>query len=68
MLQHTCNLQALIMRATNLLELLCNPVWLHDLQAARNEIEKLKLSEMTAREAVMEAAKLLHKVKGQDFA
>jgi len=31
-------------------------------QGARNEIEKLKLSEMTARQAVMEVAKILHKV------
>ncbi len=32
------------------------------MQAARNEIEKLKLNEMTAREAVKEVAKILHKV------
>mmetsp|Transcript_1332 Transcript_1332/g.3616 ORF Transcript_1332/g.3616 Transcript_1332/m.3616 type:complete len:250 (-) Transcript_1332:101-850(-) len=31
-------------------------------QLARNEIEKLKLSEMTCREAVVEAAKILHRV------
>lgn len=31
-------------------------------QGARNEIEKLKLAEMTAREAVFEVAKILHKV------
>jgi hypothetical protein len=32
-------------------------------QAAKNEIEKLKLSEMTCRQAVMEAARVLHKVR-----
>jgi hypothetical protein len=32
------------------------------IQAARNEIEKLKLDELTARQAVVEVAKILHKV------
>jgi hypothetical protein len=31
-------------------------------QAAKNEIEKLKLGEMSCRQAVMEAARILHKV------
>ncbi|KAL6749261.1 20S proteasome alpha subunit G [Haematococcus lacustris] len=35
-------------------------------QAARNEIEKLKLEEMSAREAVKEVAKILHKVHDED--
>uniref|UniRef100_A0A7S3VKX5 Proteasome subunit alpha type-3 n=1 Tax=Dunaliella tertiolecta TaxID=3047 RepID=A0A7S3VKX5_DUNTE len=35
-------------------------------QAARNEIEKLKLSEMTARQAVIEVAKILHRVHDED--
>lgn len=35
-------------------------------QAARNEIEKLKLSEMTCRQAVAEAAKILHRVHDED--
>ncbi|MEW5300233.1 MAG: hypothetical protein WDW38_003067 [Sanguina aurantia] len=35
-------------------------------QAARNEIEKLKLSEMTCRQGVMEAVKILHKVRDED--
>mmetsp|Transcript_36135 Transcript_36135/g.80415 ORF Transcript_36135/g.80415 Transcript_36135/m.80415 type:complete len:250 (-) Transcript_36135:623-1372(-) len=35
-------------------------------QAARNEIEKLKLGEMTCREAVMEVVKILHKVHDED--
>lgn len=35
-------------------------------QAAKNEIEKLKLSEMTCREAVIEAVKILHKVHDED--
>lgn len=35
-------------------------------QAARNEIEKLKLTEMTARQGVMEAVKILHKVHDED--
>jgi 20S proteasome subunit alpha 7 len=34
----------------------------HLLQAARNEIEKLKLNELTARQAVIEVAKILYKV------
>ncbi|KAF5837486.1 20S proteasome alpha subunit G [Dunaliella salina] len=34
--------------------------------AARNEIEKLKLSEMTARQAVIEVAKILHRVHDED--
>ncbi len=33
------------------------------IQGARNEIEKLKLQDMTAREAVVEVAKILHKVR-----
>ncbi len=33
-------------------------------QAAKNEIEKLKLTEMTCKQAVMEAARILHKVSG----
>jgi hypothetical protein len=32
-------------------------------QAAKNEIEKLKLGEMTCKQAVMEAARILHKVR-----
>lgn len=35
-------------------------------QAARNEIEKLKLNELTARQAVVEVAKILHKVRDDD--
>lgn len=35
-------------------------------QAARNEIEKLKLSELTAGQAVFEVAKILHKVRDDD--
>lgn len=35
-------------------------------QLARNEIEKLKLSEMTCREAVVEAAKIMHKVHEEE--
>ncbi|GAX73520.1 hypothetical protein CEUSTIGMA_g972.t1 [Chlamydomonas eustigma] len=35
-------------------------------QLARNEIEKLKLSEMTCREAVVVAAKILHKVHEEE--
>lgn len=35
-------------------------------QLARNEIEKLKLSEMTCREAVVEAAKILHRVHEEE--
>ena len=35
-------------------------------QLARNEIEKLKLSEMTCREAVVEAAKILHRVHDEE--
>lgn len=35
-------------------------------QAAKNEIEKLKLGEMSAREAVIEAVKILHKVHDED--
>jgi hypothetical protein len=36
-------------------------------QAAKNEIEKLKLSEMTCKQAVMEAARILHKVRGEGW-
>lgn len=35
-------------------------------QLARNEIEKLKLSDMTCREAVVEAVKILHKVHDEE--
>uniref|UniRef100_A0A7S0WL28 Proteasome subunit alpha type-3 n=1 Tax=Chlamydomonas leiostraca TaxID=1034604 RepID=A0A7S0WL28_9CHLO len=35
-------------------------------QAARNEIEKLNLKDMTARQAVTEVAKILHKVHDED--
>lgn len=35
-------------------------------QLARNEIEKLKLSEMTCREAVVEASKILHRVHDEE--
>uniref|UniRef100_A0A7S0YIX0 Proteasome subunit alpha type-3 n=1 Tax=Polytomella parva TaxID=51329 RepID=A0A7S0YIX0_9CHLO len=35
-------------------------------QAAKNEIEKLKLTEMTCREAVIEAVKILHKIQDED--
>mmetsp|Transcript_4078 Transcript_4078/g.6693 ORF Transcript_4078/g.6693 Transcript_4078/m.6693 type:complete len:250 (-) Transcript_4078:349-1098(-) len=35
-------------------------------QSAKNEIEKLKLTEMTARQAVIEVAKILHKVHDDD--
>ena len=35
-------------------------------QAARNEIEKLKLSEMTCRQGVVEAAKIIHRVHDED--
>lgn len=35
-------------------------------QAARNEIEKLKLAEMTCRDVVIEAAKILHRIHDDD--
>ncbi|KAG2447514.1 hypothetical protein HYH02_007438 [Chlamydomonas schloesseri] len=35
-------------------------------QAAKNEIEKLKLTELSAREAVIEAVKILYKVRDDD--
>lgn len=35
-------------------------------QAARNEIEKLKLAELSCREAVIEATKILHRVHDED--
>jgi 20S proteasome subunit alpha 7 len=35
-------------------------------QGAKNEIEKLKLSELTCREAVVEVAKILHRVHDEE--
>lgn len=45
----------------------CCPCALALSQAAKNEIEKLKLTEMTSRQAVIEVAKILQKVRKQGY-